>query len=581
MSSPDLTKSPESSDPSEKSNYDVPDEETVRHLALFASRHDSNDNTGSGPGSGGDDDDDDDDLPATLIRELEAAPLFSSHVKQCLNACTDDDDMPRLPAYGLLGLRTRAVNGSDGTTTSGRDLDKEDNLIYTNMQHPWSTFICGQQGAGKSHTMSCLLENALIGDSSAGGGGMGPNPTPMAGLVFHYDKFTSARATQICEAVYLSSQAGIKVQVLVSPSNLTAMRHLYRHLPNWPRGAPRPEVLPFLFSETQLNVANMKALMAVDSEDKNPPLYMAIVNKVLKQLSLVGQTTGIRYQAMKQAVSNEGLTPSQTCFLEMRYSLIEWFLKETTAQAIRKKAGEIQFGPGTLLIVDLSCPFVTETDACTLFSIFLQIFLGQRHKSPLIIALDEAHKFLTETPAAKAFSEDLVQIIRQQRHLATRVVIATQEPTISPKLLDLCTVAVVHQFQSPEWYKVLQKHVAALAQGPARRWKRTKKNGSSSRRRSVGGGDGYGDGENNDSDHNDDDNNDADDDQDIFKTIVRLRQGEALVFCPKAYFDVTHHHHHQRHRPDFHPLEDGYAQVTIRGRVTADGGRSILASDRV
>lgn len=144
-------------------------------------------------------------------------------------------------------------------------------------------------------------------------------------------------------------------------------------------------------------------------------------------------------------------------------------------------------------------------------------------------------QFLTETPAAKAFSEDLIQVIRQQRHLATRVVIATQEPTISPKLLDLCNVAIVHQFNSPNWYETLKKHLAALAP------------------HKEGGESGEG----------------------VFKTIVRLRRGEALVFCPKAYLDVAV----DGSRIEYRPLQDGYARVKIRPRITADGGRSIVASD--
>ena len=142
---------------------------------------------------------------------------------------------------------------------------------------------------------------------------------------------------------------------------------------------------------------------------------------------------------------------------------------------------------------------------------------------------------MTETPAAKAFTEDLVSIIRQQRHLASRVIIATQEPTISPKLLDLCNVAIVHQFQSPEWYQILKLHLAALALN--------KHNGK-----------------------------DADD---VFKTIVKLKQGEALVFCPKACFDVVH----GASGLEFRQLEDGYAKIGIRKKITADGGKSILASD--
>ena len=93
----------------------------------------------------------------------------------------------------------------------------------------------------------------------------------------------------------------------------------------------------------------------------------------------------------------------------------------------------------------------------------------------------------------------------------------------------------MHQFQSPEWYHVLKHHLAALALH------------SQSGR-------------------------DADE---IFKTIVKLKQGEALVFCPKAYLNVEDH----VASPKFVQLEDGYAMIRVRRKVTADGGRSIVASD--
>lgn len=386
--------------------------------------------------------------------------------------------------------------------------------------------------------MSCLLENYLLNDKT-----MGPNPHPMSGVVFHYDKFTSSTTTQVCEAAYLCSQ-GIKVQVLVSPSNFSTMKPLYQNLPGLPKRSPKPEVIPFLFSEKQLNVANMKTLMGLDNDDKNPPLYMAVVNKVIKQLALeAGTSSGIRFDLLKHRVDSEGLAPGQTSFLKMRYDLIEWFLREYAPQSITRLARKIDFDPQTLLIVDLSCPFITEADACSLFSIFLQVFLGQRVNHGLVVALDEAHKFMTETPAAKAFTEDLVQVIRQQRHLATRVVIATQEPTISPKLLDLCNVAIVHQFGSPDWFQTLKHHLAGLSRC---------RNDDSNRSTTAEG------------------------EEDVFKTIVRLKRGEALVFCPKAYLDVVVV---EDDRVEYKPLQDGYVKVKIRPKVTADGGRSIVASD--
>ncbi len=235
--------------------------------------------------------------------------------------------------------------------------------------------------------MSCLLENALLSDDA-----MGPNPTPMAGVVFHYDKFTSADATQVCEAAYLGSK-GIKVQVLVSPANLRDMTTRYHNLPDYPASAPKPEVVPMLFRETQLNVANMKSLMGMDNDDKSPPLYMSVVSKVLKELSLESEAgSGVKYTKMKARMKKQNLTEAQMGFLEMRFRVIDWFLQETCPPKIKALAKEINFQPGTITIVDLSCTHVTEADACLLYSIFVQVFLSRRGQTPLIIALDEAHK---------------------------------------------------------------------------------------------------------------------------------------------------------------------------------------------
>lgn len=173
-----------------------------------------------------------------------------------------------------------------------------------------------------------------------------------------------------------------------------------------------------------------------------------------------------------------------------------------------------------------------------------------------------------------------MQIIRQQRHLGTRVVIATQEPTISPKLLDLCNVAFVHQFGSPAWYSVLKNHLAALGL--------------------LGQG------------------SDQVKDQ-VMKMIVKLKRGEALVFCPKACLgfgevvkvneegarvdakiirdesetanespvdsqissDVPRIDETSRTQGKwdaFNLLEDAFIKLKVRPKLTADGGKSIVAS---
>ena len=70
---------------------------------------------------------------------------------------------------------------------------------------------------------------------------------------------------------------------------------------------------------------------------------------------------------------------------------------------------------------------------------------------------------MTGNSPGHILTESLLTVIRQQRHLATRVIIATQEPTISPSLLDLCSMTIVHRFTSPSWMNALQSHLAGLS----------------------------------------------------------------------------------------------------------------------
>jgi hypothetical protein len=69
-------------------------------------------------------------------------------------------------------------------------------------------------------------------------------------------------------------------------------------------------------------------------------------------------------------------------------------------------------------------------------------------------------QYMTGNASAAKFTEALLSTIRLQRHIGVRVVISTQEPTISGKLLDLCTSILIHKFHSPEWLSFLKSHLA-------------------------------------------------------------------------------------------------------------------------
>lgn len=181
-------------------------------------------------------------------------------------------------------------------------------------------------------------------------------------------------------------------------------------------------------------------------------------------------------------------------------------------------------------------------------------------------------KYLTSNSGeATELNESLLSIIRQQRHLATRIIIATQEPTLSPALLDLCNVTIIHRFSSPAWYQMLERHLAGpqlfKSDNP-----RKKKN--------------------------------------LFEQIVRLRTGEALVFSPTSILNVNSSKQSSKTirdlkksnilvNPQSHILSvqfqdcqncgitqadfalqglgPSYVCIRVRNRLTTDGGKSIMA----
>ena len=309
------------------------------------------------------------------------------------------------------------------------------------------------------------------------------------------------------------------------------MEKLY-NLPGVPANT-QPTVRPLLLLDDQLDIESMKTMMNLDAQDGKIPLYMALVNNVLRQMKIRSRgEPGVDYPRFKKEINKTKLTPSQREHLDMRIKLLESFLHRIAIQEFKDHAGD-GFKPkaGSLTIVDLSDSFVSESDACTLFTICLSLFLGSRTDHGLIVALDEAHKFLTETSEAKGFTEELVQVIRQQRHNTTRVIIATQEPKLAPALLDLCNVTIVHRFQSQAWYSTLKNHLAAL------------------------------------STRGESDN--------VFGRIVDLENGEALVFCPTAHLDVEGD---GEGLEVVKALKSGYVKMRVRKRVTVDGGKSIMAA---
>lgn len=142
--------------------------------------------------------------------------------------------------------------------------DSHPEPVLLNTNAPWSAFLCGSQGSGKSHALSCILENCILNDPS-----IGKNPNPLAGLVFHYDR---TQSMDVCEAAYLCSS--VKTRVLVSPSNYAKMKARYEQLARKTGGSV--EVMRLLLVPNRhLDVERIKTLMAAGKEGELP-LYMHV-----------------------------------------------------------------------------------------------------------------------------------------------------------------------------------------------------------------------------------------------------------------------------------------------------------------
>ena len=141
------------------------------------------------------------------LNEIKSTPIFTEAVRRHAASLASTAKETPFSQYGLLaGNLTRSTDGNP------------DPRIFWNIAAPSSFFICGSQGSGKSHTLSCLLENALAPCKA------NFLPRPLTGIVFHYDTFISDSGGSPCEVAWLSSNPDIKVRVLCPPTNIGTMK---------------------------------------------------------------------------------------------------------------------------------------------------------------------------------------------------------------------------------------------------------------------------------------------------------------------------------------------------------------------
>ncbi|TFK43390.1 hypothetical protein BDQ12DRAFT_642878 [Crucibulum laeve] len=442
--------------------------------------------------------------------DLDTAPLLT---RDAFNIITTHSDYAT--QYGVLGRTLSIYNKSAAETLT-------DERLYINTNAPFSAIVCGVQGSGKSHTVSTILENMLIPNFSP----IGTLTKALCGLVLHFGE--GGPGSHPSEAAWLSNSISSHVKappvrVFVSHSSLSTMRRVYAPLGN------KVQVEPLYFKQSELDAAAFLSMMAVGSSD-SAPLYMQIILSILRTL---GENYTYKAFMAQLELSKKIFNPAQLSGLEQRMSLLTSFLDP--APVASQKNCLPRFAPGQLTIIDLSDPFLDAASACGLFEIILRLFVRADVDTGKVLVVDEAHKYLSASRGSSGLTKSLLALIRQQRHLAMRVIISTQEPTVVPPvLLDLCSIAILHRFSSPSWWQHLINHVSADFS-----------------------------------------------DSDAFDKVIRLQTGQAIVLAPSALgifkFAKGTDNNIQIHGSEVVAhFGRRYLVMKTRRRITADGGASVL-----
>ena len=344
------------------------------------------------------------------------------------------------------------VQDLDDEKSTGKDagVKEEDNdeAIFLNTHDPFCLATVGVQGAGKSHTLASVLESCLLP----------ANPVvrlnqPMTALVLHYDLNISS----ICGVAGLLSPSSRipngpkldreKAVVLVSPTFYQQRKEFY---------GDYVKVRPLLLKWSSLTADHIKRIMGIRPGDNQ--LYVASFMTLLRSYQRGGSVPsfGTFVDEVRALCNFRG----QQAPLEQRIALLESIVAEADGnQDILNESVDIEGALASdlqLIIADLTDPLLSKEEANGLFQVITEQFRTTNTRGGKVLALDEAHKFM-DGVASDGLSESIVDAARLMRHDGMRLVVSTQSPTaLAPELLELVSVAIMHQFHSHDWWSYLQ-----------------------------------------------------------------------------------------------------------------------------
>jgi DNA helicase HerA-like ATPase len=232
------------------------------------------------------------------------------------------------------------------------------------------------------------------------------------------------------------------------------------------REYPGITVEPIKFSSAELKNDGWKFLLGAYG---NEALYLRQLNAILRRHRDV-----LTLEKLREELREADLSKSAARLVEDRLRLAEPYIDDT------RSLGEL-LQPGRTIIVDLRDEWIEKDEALELFVVMMRIFAAQKRDGRefnKLIVFDEAHKYITESELIG----QVVETIREMRHQATSVLIASQDPLSVPRaVVELTSLLILHRMTSPQWLRHLKTaivalegleeiHLAALSPGEALVW---------------------------------------------------------------------------------------------------------------
>jgi DNA phosphorothioation-dependent restriction protein DptH len=307
--------------------------------------------------------------------------------------------------------------------------------------------LFGVQGFGKSYTLGVIAEMATTQVD-----GINVLPSPLATVIFHYHK-SDAYEPEHAEAVY-PNQKQLEVERLLAqygarPTGLSDVVLLAPEAKVEQRRQENPDLVvePIKFSSAELGAESWKFLLGAYGNDS---LYVRQLVAIMRRHR--GELT---LEVFRREIEAADLSKGARQLAEDRLRLAEPYIDDT------RLLGSL-LRPGRTVIVDLRDEWIEKDEALGLFVIMLRIFAAQKHEMRefnKLVVFDEAHKYMTES----ALIGQVVETIREMRHQATSIVIASQDPLSVPRaIIELTSILILHRMTSPQWLKHLKSALIAL-----------------------------------------------------------------------------------------------------------------------